>query len=592
VGINATTGGAWTGGFGSQGAQIAGDGSTLPSYAAFSTNSPTPNVWAPASASNNDNRDLQTLENPSQTIAADWYGSTFNVTLNLTDGQTHQVALYVLDWEGKGRAENITLLNASTSAFLASANAYQFYESLTGQGGSPSSPPKYIVFNVSGNVTFRFTDIVGNGPAGAVLSGLFLDPVGTFTPPTQTFSPTPPPTGGNILLNGSFEGNNGIVHPHPGGATNWNTATVVSDPGGQQPNITFRNSEGSTAGTYAAVFNDSETYANGILYQSLTTVPGQTYTVGYDFGNYSSTATSSQQLLAQVFDGAGPFVNSGLTPLSQLTSTDSLGTNNGVNAEFLARQTFTFTAVSTTSTIQFTDKSTQASNSDGVLDNVTVVPVAPPTVVSVTPEDNAGNGIAAGSAARGQRSMETQIAVVFSAPVNLAAGAFSLGLVNNFGSGTNDGSPATILTGVLGTPANPSGDGITWIIPILSNSTNSYVLKGTQGGISGASLNNGVYQLNVIAADVTTATGGIAMTANYTSAAWHRLYGDVDNARREFNTEYASFLAAFTSTFASGGATNYNQDLDYDGDGRVFNTDYAAFLADFGSTMTYSEPQS
>jgi hypothetical protein len=214
----------------------------------------------------------------------------------------------------------------------------------------------------------------------------------------------------------------------------------------------------------------------------------------------------------------------------------------------------------------------------------------PPTIVSVTPEDAAGNGVAAGSAARGQRSMETQIVVVFSEPVSLASGAFGLSLVNSYGSGTNDGSLDTPVNGVLGTPVNPSGDGVTWIIPIVSNGTNSYTLKGTNGGISGASLNNGVYDLNVVAADVTSV--GTAMATDYTSAAWHRLYGDVNNARRVFNTEYASFLAAFTSATVSNGATNYNQDLDYDGDGRVFNTDYAAFLADFGSTQLYTEPQS
>jgi hypothetical protein len=218
--------------------------------------------------------------------------------------------------------------------------------------------------------------------------------------------------------------------------------------------------------------------------------------------------------------------------------------------------------------------------------------IVPPTILSVTPQDAAGNGVAAGSAAKGQRSMETQIQVVFNEPVNLSSGAFALALVNNYGSGANNGSPDTSLSGVLGTPANPSGDGETWIIPVLSNGTNSYALKGTHGGISGASLENGVYQLSVVASDVTAATGGTVMTANYTSAAWHRLYGDVDNAQRVFNTEYSALLAAFASTYLSNGATNYNEDLDYDGDGRVFNTDYGAFLADFGSTKIYSEPQS
>jgi hypothetical protein len=239
-----------------------------------------------------------------------------------------------------------------------------------------------------------------------------------------------------------------------------------------------------------------------------------------------------------------------------------------------------------------TATATDAQDGDTSTAPVTVTVVAPPpTVVSVTPEDNAGNGVAAGSAAKGQRSMETQIAVVFNEPVNLASGAFALGLVNDYGSGANDGSPHTSLTGTLGTPTNPSGDGETWIIPILSNGSNSYALKGMHGGISGASLDNGVYQLNVVASDV-TAAGGAAMASNYTSAAWHRLFGDIDNARRVFNTEYSAFLAAFTSTYASNGATNYNQDLDYDGDGRVFNSAYAAFLADFGSTKIYSEPQS
>jgi hypothetical protein len=230
--------------------------------------------------------------------------------------------------------------------------------------------------------------------------------------------------------------------------------------------------------------------------------------------------------------------------------------------------------------------------------------VAPPTVVSVTPEDSAGNGVAAGSAAKGQRSMEAQIAVVFSEPVNLTAGAFTLNLVNNYGGGENNAAADSAITGVLGTPTNPSGDGVTWIIPILSTGTVSdptstlngtsvsYALKGTHGGISGASLNNGVYDLDVTAADVTATGGGPAMAANFVSAAWHRLYGDIDNARRVFNTEYSAFLAAYTSTYVSNGATNYNQDLDVDGDGRVFNTDYSAFLAEFGSTRIYSEPQS
>ena len=177
------------------------------------------------------------------------------------------------------------------------------------------------------------------------------------------------------------------------------------------------------------------------------------------------------------------------------------------------------------------------------------------TILSVTPEDPAGNGVPAGSAAHGQRSMETQIAVQFSEPVTLSSGAFTLNLVNNWGSGTNDGSPDTALSGVLGTPTNPSSDGENWIIPIESNGTTSYALDGTHGGISGANLDNGVYDLGVNYADVS------GMSANYTSSAFHELFGDVDNSGRDFNTEYSALLAAYGSTYVDDGSTTYNEDL-------------------------------
>ena len=186
---------------------------------------------------------------------------------------------------------------------------------------------------------------------------MFLDPAGSYTPTTPTFTPTPAPTGGNLLPDGSFEGNDAVVHPHPGIATGWNTTTVVPDPGGQQPNVTFRGDEGVTDGASAAVFNDSETFANAVLYQTFTTVPGKMYTVGFDYGDalFGTTTNTSQTLLAQVFDGTGPVVNSAQAPLGQLTAIDTFGGAVGGGGEFLARQSFRFVATSVSSTIQFTD---------------------------------------------------------------------------------------------------------------------------------------------------------------------------------------------------------------------------------------------
>jgi hypothetical protein len=81
------------------------------------------------------------------------------------------------------------------------------------------------------------------------------------------------------------------------------------------------------------------------------------------------------------------------------------------------------------------------------------------------------------------------------------------------------------------------------------------------------------------------------MSANYTSSAFHELFGDVDNSGRDFNTEYSALLAAYGSTYVDDGSTTYNEDLDVDGSGRVFNTAYSAFEASFGSTRIYDEPK-
>ena len=221
--------------------------------------------------------------------------------------------------------------------------------------------------------------------------------------------------------------------------------------------------------------------------------------------------------------------------------------------------------------------------------SMTVIDLAPrvpaPAILSVAAQDPAGNGTAAGSSAAGQRSLVTKFAVVFSEPVALSAGAFSLGLVNSFGSGANNGSADTNASSVLGTPVNPSGDGTTWVVPVVQSGTSitySYSL-GTAGG-GGASLQEGVYRLSVTASAVTAAAGGSAMASNYTSALFHRLFGDIDGNKIVNNADYLKFKAGFG---AAAGAGNYNADFDYDGNGVVNNSDYLQFKKRFGLAFSY-----
>jgi len=135
---------------------IEGVGDTLPSSALTSTTG-LAYTWA---ASTTNAVAPQNLGGTGR-VAAEWYGQpSLDFDLNLTDGAEHQVALYVLDYDGQNRTESVQVLNASTQAVLASETVSSF------TGGD------YVVFDVTGNVIFRITKVSGGS---AALTGVFLD---------------------------------------------------------------------------------------------------------------------------------------------------------------------------------------------------------------------------------------------------------------------------------------------------------------------------------------------------------------------------------------------------------------------------------
>ena len=114
-------------------------------------------------------------------VAAAWYACpNFTVDLNLTDGATHQVALYALDWDNAGRTERVDVVDPANGSVLDSRTVSSF------TGG------QYLVYNVTGHVQFRITDVAG---ANAVLNGIFFD--GTPSPPSPTFVRSDTSTQGN-----------------------------------------------------------------------------------------------------------------------------------------------------------------------------------------------------------------------------------------------------------------------------------------------------------------------------------------------------------------------------------------------------------
>ena len=94
--------------------------------------------------------------------------------MNITDGATHQVALYNVDWDfANTRAQRVEVVNTSTGAVLDTRTITAFS---TGQ---------YLVWTIGGHVTFRVTN---TGAMNAVVSGLFFDPAGSSPPPPPSAS--------------------------------------------------------------------------------------------------------------------------------------------------------------------------------------------------------------------------------------------------------------------------------------------------------------------------------------------------------------------------------------------------------------------
>jgi hypothetical protein len=119
---------------------------------------------------------LRKASNLNDRVAACFYsGSQFSLNLNMTDGLTHRVALYLVDWDiyGGGRTETIEVLDQATGAVLSTQSASAF------SGGT------YLIWELKGNVQLRFTNT--NSAANAVLSGFF------FSAPQASQAAPPPP---------------------------------------------------------------------------------------------------------------------------------------------------------------------------------------------------------------------------------------------------------------------------------------------------------------------------------------------------------------------------------------------------------------
>lgn len=151
------TQGLWPKSYGADGYALANvTPQNIPSYATFSVQNQVSYTWSSATS---DPRALQTPGASSGTAAA-WYSSpTFTFAVNFTDGASHELALYALDWDNQGRTESIQIVDAASNSQLDVRTLSNF------TGGT------YLVWNISGSVKINVT--VTGGPNAAV-SGIFF----------------------------------------------------------------------------------------------------------------------------------------------------------------------------------------------------------------------------------------------------------------------------------------------------------------------------------------------------------------------------------------------------------------------------------
>ncbi len=169
--VDTITSGNWTNLYGADGYWIAATNSitNLPAYAQVTFSNQNVQVWDDPSA------DPKALLKPGSTnrIASAWtttdtQNSAFTIDLNLTDTNTHQIALYCVDWLGTGTVlEKIEVFESTDTSYANPLDTRDFDMPANGV---------YLVWKLSGHKIIRITkkdSISGNQ---AMVSGLFFGP--------------------------------------------------------------------------------------------------------------------------------------------------------------------------------------------------------------------------------------------------------------------------------------------------------------------------------------------------------------------------------------------------------------------------------
>jgi hypothetical protein len=339
-----TTQGNWHGTYGADGYAVAENSQSVPGYATFSVQNQQDYTWVASTA---DPRALQTGDGLSR-IAAAWYNNpSFYFDLNLADGNTHQIALYAVDWDQLGRAETVQILDAATGAILDTKNLSSF------------SNGAYLVWKLSGHVKVA---VILTGNENAVVSGVFF---GGSTPVTSNvaFVRTDTTTAGN--WHGAYAADGYSVAEDsqslPGYATfavqnqqdyTWTTGTA--DPRALQT--------GNGSGRIAAAWYSNTPFSFDVNFTDGNPHQFALYAVDWDGQGRAETVQVQDAATEELLDtrsltnfGAGIYVVWNISGHVKFTVTPSAGPNAVVNGVFFGGSS----AITSSASFVSTDTSTQ-----------------------------------------------------------------------------------------------------------------------------------------------------------------------------------------------------------------------------------------
>ncbi len=154
--LDENTSGSWPLKFGSEGFWLAATSPAFPASVHASLSGYQEYTWE---ASSSDNRAANVTNNSINRIASTWYGDEISLDITPDSSSSGKAAFYVLDWDGLGRSEKVTVRDVATGILLD-------MREVTGFGAG-----KYLVYQITGAV--RITLQKQTGP-NAVLNGIFL----------------------------------------------------------------------------------------------------------------------------------------------------------------------------------------------------------------------------------------------------------------------------------------------------------------------------------------------------------------------------------------------------------------------------------